>query len=287
MIQAYQIYGVENAKVLYIVEDEAWNLHDQRYSEVFLANKGVLSLRKTFEQLLLEATFDDKGRFFVDGDEICLVYFRWGYSPNHYYNEKIWELRENIELSKAIKCPNIKLILVNFKKIQLELQKQQVMDKFLEDQNQQKQINHQFAKILELPEEEQEYQNLISDLEINFHKWVLKPNREGGGNNLYGTEIIQKLKEINKNDKKDYILMEKISQRPRIGHMLTHEDLKVCGAVSELSTWGAFISESKNNIDYNIQGGYLNRTKNFLSNEGGLAVGMSVLDGLLIKKDEE
>lgn len=66
---------------------------------------------------MLEATFDDKGRFFVDGDEICLVYFRWGYSPNHYYNEKIWELRENIELSKAIKCPNIKLILVNFKKI--------------------------------------------------------------------------------------------------------------------------------------------------------------------------
>lgn len=59
---------------------------------------------------------------FVEGDEIAVIYYRTGYSPEHFPNERIWEIREKIELTQAIKCPSVNLILVGFKKLQKTLQ---------------------------------------------------------------------------------------------------------------------------------------------------------------------
>ncbi len=53
-----------------------------------------------------------------DEDEIAIIYYRTGYTPNHFESEEIWKLRLDLELNKAIKCPSINLVLINFKKIQ-------------------------------------------------------------------------------------------------------------------------------------------------------------------------
>ncbi len=49
---------------------------------------------------------------------MAIVYFRAGYSPSQYESEKEWNALTMIELSKAIKCPNIATFLSGMKKIQ-------------------------------------------------------------------------------------------------------------------------------------------------------------------------
>lgn len=45
------------------------------------------------------------------------MYFRAGYSPDHYHGEAEWSARLMIERSKAIKCPNIQYHLAGTKKV--------------------------------------------------------------------------------------------------------------------------------------------------------------------------
>ena len=41
--------------------------------------------------------------------------------------------------------------------------------------------------------------------------WVLKPSREGGGNNFWDDEMLEKLKELEGSEKREaYVLMEKL-----------------------------------------------------------------------------
>lgn len=55
--------------------------------------------------------------------------------------------------------------------------------------------------------------------------------------------------------------------------------------ISEVSFWGYFLGD-RNNLISNVNGGTLNRTKKYDELEGGLAVGLSVLDGLMVKENE-
>ena len=47
---------------------------------------------------------------YLDGtDQVSVVYFRAGYGPGDYPTDKEWEARKMIELSWAIKCPNVSI----------------------------------------------------------------------------------------------------------------------------------------------------------------------------------
>lgn len=49
---------------------------------------------------------------------------------------------------------------------------------------------------------------------------MLKPQREGGDNNIYGAKIAPFLEKISSDERKNYILMEKIVSKPSIGFMI-------------------------------------------------------------------
>jgi hypothetical protein len=49
---------------------------------------------------------------------VAVVYFRAGYSPQHYEMHKQWEALKMIECSKAIKTPSIGLFLAGMKCVQ-------------------------------------------------------------------------------------------------------------------------------------------------------------------------
>ena len=53
-------------------------------------------------------------RLSIDGVEVALVYYRYLYSPSQ-YNEMAWEVREKLEVSRAIKCPDVFSQLVGMK----------------------------------------------------------------------------------------------------------------------------------------------------------------------------
>ncbi len=57
-----------------------------------------------------------------------MFYFRDGYEPDHYPTEDCWKLRENIERSTAISVPTVAMQLVNFKRVQQELNEKFLCD---------------------------------------------------------------------------------------------------------------------------------------------------------------
>lgn len=73
----------------------------------------------TFKQLQKDMHIDPKTKVMhVRSKEIALVYYRTGYQFEQYASTEDWEVREQIELSMAIKCPTIDLHLLTFKKFQ-------------------------------------------------------------------------------------------------------------------------------------------------------------------------
>lgn len=74
-------------------------------------------------------------RYYRDGHEIAVVYFRCGYSPDQYPSADgcEWDARLTIERSRAIKCPSISYHLAGTKKVQQILAKPGVLESLLDD----------------------------------------------------------------------------------------------------------------------------------------------------------
>lgn len=121
---------------------------------------------------------------------------------------------------------------------------------------------------------------------------VLKPQREGGGNNIYRSNIPPFLKSIPEKDYKQYILMELIQPPASAKNTVLRSDgAVVSGAViSELGIFGTCLWETKDGkieVLQNEEGGYLMRTKGRDSDEGGVAAGFSSLDSLVLYEEAE
>lgn len=117
-----------------------------------------------------------------------VVYFRAGYEPGHYHGEAEWEARWLIEQSAAIKCPSIHYHLAGTKKVQQALAKPGVLSRFVSDPQQVRAISEIFTGLFSLDDTAEG--NAAIELALqNPAKYVLKPQREGGGNNVYDNDI--------------------------------------------------------------------------------------------------
>lgn len=131
-------------------------------------------------------------------------------------------------------------------------------------------------------------------------KYVLKPQREGGSNNIYKEDIPPALRNMEKRDnerasrgedvtvkeREGYILMSLIDTPKDRGAMMLRAgqgemSQYVSQTTSELGTYGTALF-GKNIKPIIRSGGYLLRTKASESNEGGVAVGFSVIDTPLL-----
>ena len=105
--------------------------------------------------------------------------------------------------------------------------------------------------------------------------YVLKPQREGGGNNLYSEELRKRLEQGG--DLGAFILMQRIlppshqTLAIRAGKVIKLETL------SELGIYGSYLRVG-DKVVVNKRGGHLLRTKAATSDEGGVAAGYAVLD---------
>ena len=141
-------------------------------------------------------------------------------------------------------------------------------------------IKEDFVEIYSL-ETNSEQEKAFELIKINPDDYVLKPQREGGGNNFFGNDILEKFQSpTSKTDLQSYILMKKIKSMPRPGILINRNEIKAAGVVSELGIY-SYILSSNDNIIENRYGGYLLRTKSYETNEGGVATGYAVLDTLL------
>ncbi|KAG8090058.1 hypothetical protein GUJ93_ZPchr0011g27923 [Zizania palustris] len=257
----------------------AWAEFNNKSAVIMMVVQPEERNMKTLAQVEAEGQILPDGTLVVDGQTVSVVYFRAGYSPNDYPSEVEWGARLLMEQSSAIKCPSISYHLVGTKKIQQELAKPNVLERFLDNKEDIAKLQKCFAGLWSLDNEE-----IVKSAIEKPDLFVLKPQREGGGNNIYGHDLRETLVRLQKEQGEAlaaYILMQRIFPRASLTHLVQggvcFEDL----TISELGIYGAYL-RNKDKVVMNNQCGYLMRTKVSSSNEGGVAAGFAVLDSILL-----
>ncbi|XP_057550893.1 glutathione synthetase, chloroplastic [Amaranthus tricolor] len=280
LAETWREYNNPRAAVLVVVQPEERNMYDQLWlSTVLKERHGVASIRKTLAEIDAEGELSPDGTLIVGGEAIAAVYFRAGYTPTDYPSELEWRARLLMEQSSAVKCPSIAYHLAGSKKIQQELAKPDVLERFLDNKEEIAKLRKCFAGLWSLDDTE-----VISDAIERPQLYVMKPQREGGGNNIYGNDMREALLRIRKEGSEEdaaYILMQRIF--PSVFPALLVRE-GICykdHAISELGIYGAYL-RSKEKIIMNEQCGYLMRTKVSSSDEGGVAAGFAVLDSIYL-----
>eukprot|EP00058_Branchiostoma_floridae_P002025 XP_002587513.1 hypothetical protein BRAFLDRAFT_115857 [Branchiostoma floridae] len=277
---AWELYGEQSAVIVFVVQEENRNAMDQHWLE-FAAmdrNPSIRVRRYTLTQIHDRGELRPDKTLLVDGEEVAVAYFRAGYIPADYPTEQEWTARLKIEQSKAIKCPCISYHLAGTKKVQQELAQPGVLEKFLKDAEAVKRVRATFAGqyTLELGAEgDRTVQMVTSDP----GRFVMKPQREGGGNNIFGEDIPAALNNMaDVKERTAYIVMDRI--RPAVVSnyaVRPGREPALTEAVSELGIFGVFIGKG-DEVILNQEGGHLLRTKPSSTEDGGVAAGNALLD---------
>ncbi|KAH8922935.1 glutathione synthase [Atractiella rhizophila] len=303
--EAHRAYGndslaialpVSSASILFVVQPNERNAFDQRTLEYLLLSKyNIRVIRQTFAQLAKSATFSTHThRLTLDASthsvahEISVVYYRAGYTPDDYPSHNEWHIRELIERSRAIKCPSIALQLAGAKKVQQVLSEPGVLEELGIGSRESNLLRESWMDMYPMDDSDLGKKALKLAHEES-ERFVLKPQREGGGNNIYRTKIPNFLAGLEKKDlekaageareREGYILMELIKPPAQKSLLIKSglEEATVGETISELGIFGVCLFGTEA-VKVNESGGHLLRTKGKESDEGGVAVGFSVID---------
>ncbi|KAJ7135421.1 hypothetical protein C8R43DRAFT_1020950 [Mycena crocata] len=285
---AHAAYNVKQTKILFVVQAGERNVFDQRLLEYELLEKhSIQVIRQTFDQLASSSSVDSTTRALYIADiEISTVYFRAGYTPTDYPTAAQYSTRFLLERSKAIKCPSIALQLAGGKKVQQVLAQPGMLERFLGGVVPTTQIDELRSSWMGMWGLDEEAG--VQKARDNAERLVLKPQREGGGNNVYKEAIPAFLDALPPLERQAWIAMKLIVPPEGTGNYLVRagsEGAVRVDVVSELGIfgWALFGGQDGNVKEKEV--GWLVRTKGKDSNEGGVATGFSVLDSLLLVED--
>lgn len=300
---AHKAYGSggegRSAAILIIVQPGEKNIFDQRWLEYELLERhSVQTYRISLPDVSKLTKLVSGTRALIYSPphapnvqiEISTVYFRAGYGPEDYAGEDDWAARTALERSKAIKCPSVITQLAGAKKIQQVLAMDGAVEGFLADRNISSRVRGTFAAIHPLDQSPAGMAARKLALE-KPDTYVLKPQREGGGNNIYRGDIPGFLKSIPESHWSGYILMELIEPPALENTIIRNGGLMSGGVVGELGVYGAILwkdgegderGKGLKEIVMNKEAGWLLRTKGRQSNEGGVAAGFGSVDAVLL-----
>ncbi|KAG7400633.1 hypothetical protein PHYBOEH_004900 [Phytophthora boehmeriae] len=282
---AHKHYGVKNAVVVFVVQPNEANAIDQRWLEYNLwEHHGVRVLRRTMAEFdawgkLVER--DGKRTLVIDDHEVAVAYFRSAYTPNDYPSESEWAGRTLIERSYAIKCPSIAYHLAGTKKVQQVLAQPSVLRRFVSEEEA-TQLETSFAGLYGLEKESSTIESVKKMAIANPRSFVLKPQREGGGNNLYGDEVASAIRTLSPTELESFILMERIFPKENPAILVRNSITNGGATISELGMFITSLFDADGKEIVNKHAGHLLRTKLSGTDEGGVATGFSVVSSPLL-----
>ncbi|MCP4754749.1 MAG: glutathione synthase [Proteobacteria bacterium] len=277
MAEAIRHYDYPGSCMLMVVQSREQNLFDQRAIEYRLFEKAeVPTIRMSLEEISEDGVLKD-GHLVLKGRVVSLCYFRAGYTPDDYPTPQAWKGRELIEASSSVKAPSIGMQLAGAKKIQQALCKPEILRRYLSTKEID-QIKDTFVGLYTLdelvdgrPADRMAYESPSG--------YVLKPQREGGGNNLYDGEMLEKLRSMTAEQRHAYILMERITAPSQPAILVVDGTSTETACVSEIGRYGVCFFNGED-IAFNRDAGYLVRTKAADQNEGGVCAGYACLNSL-------
>jgi len=272
-------------------------------------------VRQTFDELAHSARLDPITRALrisppsgphslTAPTEISTVYFRAGYTPTDFPAPAHYATRFLLERSRAIKCPSIALQLAGGKKVQQVLTKPGVLEQFLCDEERWgpdafaadvvDEVRANWMDMWGLDDDE-DYKDGAGAVAVRSGGYsteklgmrkarerasslVLKPQREGGGNNVYRDAIPAFLDGLPPQERQAWIAMDLIVPPQGVGNYLVRADGNTEGpvkseVVSELGIFGWALFGSSLAAVKEREVGWLVRTKGKDSDEGGWLLG--------------
>ncbi|KAH7349481.1 glutathione synthetase [Plectosphaerella cucumerina] len=302
MRAAHEAYGPSELGlekcIIFVVQGGERNIFDQRHLEYALSDSAspVRVFRLPFSELLNHTSIADTPkrqliyhlpRNMSKTFEVSVAYLRAGYGPSDYPDETAWEARHHLERSGAIKCPTILTQVAGTKKVQQLLATPRsgaspsVLGRFLaDDAPSTAEVWRTFTNIFPMDTSEAGLRARQIALDPELCKnYVLKPQREGGGNNYYREDIPVFLKSTPESHWGAHILMELITPPRQENVILRNGSIEEGGVVCELGIYGTCVwNQQTDEVLRNEEAGYLLRTKGDTSNEGGVAAGFGCMD---------
>ena len=279
--KAHETYDSKDSIILIVVKTNENNRFDQIGLEHLLWDlHKIKTVRKSLSEIYENCRLNN-GHLVLDDKIVALTYYRAGYSPNDFFENSAIKGRQIIEASSTIQVPNLSIQLAGMKKIQQLLTKPKILSEFVPPEVS-KLILKTFVKIHTLDEIIDTPEGMLPAYEwlsLNPNKYVLKPQREGGGNNFFGKEISNVLSKINEKTLNTYVLMEKINARVHPAILVVDGQAEQLSCVSEVGRYG-ICSAEKGIVINNNDIGYLVRTKSENVNEGGVSAGFACLNSL-------
>lgn len=172
-----------------IVQPRNFNVADERPIEYRLWEVGVPCYRCEWQEVLRRTTLTpDRNLMYrpvgSQADlEVTVVYYRAGYDATE-YDECGKATRLRLELSRAIKCPDVLTHLSTIKAVQQALTESAALERFLSDADAER-VRSTFMPMsaLDMSAAGSHTRSIATDASQAVH-YVLKPNLEGGGNNI-------------------------------------------------------------------------------------------------------
>ncbi|KAI4177724.1 MAG: hypothetical protein LQ343_000187 [Gyalolechia ehrenbergii] len=313
---AHKAYGPSKTKaerplcILFIVQDIETNIFDQlALSYALQTTHEIPTFRLPFSHVLDHTTISPLPHRPLmyhpphspqTPYEVSLCYFRAGYSPTDYTSPTSWSARLHIERSAAIKCPSILTHLAGSKKIQQELATPDsphltnFLSRTAASSHIIDRIRNTFTAIYPLDDSPagKTAITLATDAEKSAN-YVLKPQREGGGNNIYGAKIPPFLTSLGDDRRKwrGHILMELIKPPTLRNSIFRNGHTQSGEVIGELGVYGVCLwrngkgdagsvhdEDGEGEVLENWEAGFLLRTKGRDSEEGGVAAGFGAVD---------
>ena len=270
----------QKTAVLFVVQSAEWNVVDQQLLAFTLWQRHAIPVvRRSLTQLAAEARIDPRGHLLLDDAVIALTYFRSGYTPVDYPSDAEWDTLLRVERSLSIKCPAVGYHLAGTKKVQQLLTLPAALGRFLPPSDAAS-LASVFARIWSLSPTD-EPSAVIAEALANPSAFVLKPQREGGGNNLYKEELARALR-WPAEELASWVLMAVIDAPAATCAALRAGRVERFRGTNELGVFGVWLSDGVHEAELNAAAGYLLRTKSVGNHEGGISSGSGFLDSVVL-----
>ncbi len=274
---------------LMVIQENEDNVFDQHLLEYALHAQGIKTVRRTFRELEDNLSTGGDGRLLLDEvGVIDCVYYRTGYDHCDYVADdlhstsccqKLMQTRVFIENHRVAVNATVNQQLATSKSVQMILSSMSI------DELTAFNLSHEEAIAVKkrlgemVPLSEQAVNVFKSD---DPKEWVLKNQGEGGGNCIFGQEILPTLMRLSPKDYSAWSLMKRVHPKHRSkpalvvkkGELTLVDDL-----ISELGIFTVHV-DGEPAVSGDGYAGYLLRSKSAKVSEGGIHSGMGVLDSL-------
>ena len=248
-------------------------------NELFDTHK-IKSVKLSLTEVSKKLTKDEEGNLLLDGTKVSLVYFNYGDKEEDYPDEDSWKGRELIELSTAIKVPDINTFLASTKIFRYYLSKPEIIMHYNHNELILNDILRFFGGIYYVPDMEKDKQTeLFNKIQSEPNKYILK-SFSGPKQYITGEKIKSVIPAGDGEPTEEFkngIIVESCLPPEHETLIIKDEKSVIESCISEYSIYGIILM-NENNLVMNKSVSYLVKTRNkdnlndfenFLGDESG------------------